>query len=76
MPELMQGDCTAENLVAALKPWFENGLARATLGSRGGEPVYVRAQDRQFFIGFARALARVERKITANTASPITHSPR
>lgn len=34
VPELMQGDCTAENLVAAVTRWFEDDEARATLEPR------------------------------------------
>ena len=34
VPELMQGDCTAENLVAALMRWFDDDEARATLEPR------------------------------------------
>jgi lipid-A-disaccharide synthase len=31
VPELMQGDCTAEKLCAAVMQWFDNPDARATL---------------------------------------------
>ena len=34
VPELMQGDCTADNLVAALMRWFDDDEARATLEPR------------------------------------------
>lgn len=34
VPELMQGDCTAENLVAAVTRWFDDDEARATLEPR------------------------------------------
>ena len=34
VPELMQGDCTPENLVEALMRWFGNAEARATLQPR------------------------------------------
>ena len=34
VPELMQGDCTADNLVAALTRWLDDDEARATLEPR------------------------------------------
>ncbi len=34
VPELMQGDCTPENLVAALQPWFVDAEACSTLQDR------------------------------------------
>lgn len=41
VPELMQGDCTAENLVEALMAWFANPEARSTL-----EPRYLAIHER------------------------------
>jgi lipid-A-disaccharide synthase len=41
VPELMQGQCTAENLERALLDWFENAEARSTL-----EPRYLAIHQR------------------------------
>ena len=54
VPELMQGDCTAENLLAALVAWFANPEARSTL-----EPRYLAIHQRLRGGGSASAAAAI-----------------
>ena len=54
VPELMQGDCTPGNLVAALRPWFEDDEARSTLQDR-----YAAIHQRLLGHGSAAAAAAI-----------------
>jgi lipid-A-disaccharide synthase len=54
VPELMQNECTAENLVSALAQWFGNDEARATL-----LPRYLEIHERLRGKGSASAAAAI-----------------
>jgi len=58
VPELMQGECTAENLVEALLRWFRDPEARSTL-----EPRYLAIHERLRGGGSAAAAAAVSELI-------------
>ena len=58
VPELMQGDCTPENLVEALLPWFENAQARAAL-----EPRFLAIHERLRGDGSASAAVAIAQLI-------------
>ena len=54
VPELMQGECTPENLVSALLPWFQDHEARSTLQDR-----YAAIHQRLLGFGSAAAAAAI-----------------